>query len=97
MAEAKDGPVGAPRRSLQVRHLRGAAGITLAAALAPSQTEFSDRRVSDLCRACMVVIVRKEAARFRERMTSGSVDDVMASLLVRVEVTEVMPVFFRAA
>ncbi|EEC12373.1 hypothetical protein IscW_ISCW010140 [Ixodes scapularis] len=32
-------------------------------------------------RACLVVIVRKEAARFRERMTSGSVDDVMASLL----------------
>ncbi|KAG0423590.1 hypothetical protein HPB47_000629 [Ixodes persulcatus] len=37
-------------------------------------------------RAGTVVIVRKEAARFREQMTSGSVDDVMASLLTWSEV-----------
>ncbi|CAN7949526.1 unnamed protein product, partial [Ixodes hexagonus] len=37
-------------------------------------------------RACTAVIVRREAAHFKERLTSGSIEDIMASLLVRSRV-----------
>lgn len=49
------------------------------------KASLSDHRDSAY-RACMAVIVKREAGCFRERLTSGSVEDVMASLLTWSEV-----------